>query len=230
LLKWKYIRENDVLWKKTVWRVIDVRQKINHHFSYPPRPFIKIIIDAVRTGELYAFVDDEFTDVYVQEDIIGKVSRRDTIEVLDPYTYDFDTVIVNNDLNPEEIIKYRIKEVWYFDKESSSMKVRIAGIAPLRDLMDSNGIKLGEEALFWIYYPDAREYLSTEKSNMLGNEATNTSWDDVMEMRMFDSFIYKEANMRGLRIKDYSSGVDLMNESKMIENEIFNYEQDFWSR
>ena len=230
LLSWEPIRENDVVWKKTVWRVIDVRQKMNHHFSYPVRPFVNILLDAVKGGEVLAFTGDDFNEVYANQDIAEKISSIDTIEVLDPYTYDLDTAIVHNNLDPDDIKRYRIKEIWYFDKETSTLKVRIVGLAPLRDISDSHGNFIAEEPLFWLYYPDAREYLSMERAFVVGNEAAQTSWEDILEMRLFDGFIYKESSVRDLRLKDYLSGTDLLLESERIENSLFNYEQDLWSR
>ncbi|MGY8988765.1 MAG: type IX secretion system ring subunit PorN/GldN [Flavobacteriales bacterium] len=33
--KYPTIREKDIVWSKTVWREIDLKQKMNHHFYYP---------------------------------------------------------------------------------------------------------------------------------------------------------------------------------------------------
>ena len=35
------------------------------------------------------------------------------------------------DLNPEDVKRFRLKEVWFFDEETSTLQVRILGIAPL---------------------------------------------------------------------------------------------------
>ena len=33
-----YVREADVMWKKTIWREIDYRQKMNQGFYFPTTP------------------------------------------------------------------------------------------------------------------------------------------------------------------------------------------------
>jgi hypothetical protein len=55
--------------------------------------------------------------------------------------------------------------MWYFDKEASIMKVRILGISPLQEEFDEDtGILKYEIPLFWMYYPESREYLGQGKS------------------------------------------------------------------
>ena len=229
LLNWDPVREADVFWKKIVWRVVDVREKINHHFTYPPRPMVTILVDAAMNGEIDTYSDDTFSERYTSDEIGAKLSSVDTIETFDPETYETIVEVVFNELNPDDIKRYRFKEVWFFDKETSTMKVRILGIAPLRDLVDSNGNFLGEEPMFWLYYPDSRAMLAHEKVYMVGNDATPISWEDALEMRLFNGYIFKESNIRDRRLKDYLSGVDLLMEAERIKNEIFNYEQDLWS-
>ena len=65
----------------------------------------------------------------------------DTVTTFDPVTYEEKIQVVRNELNPEDIKRYRLKEVWFFDEESSTMNVRILGIAPLIDVKDENGKK-----------------------------------------------------------------------------------------
>lgn len=38
VISYTYLREADVLWEKRVWRIIDLREKINHQLYYPLQP------------------------------------------------------------------------------------------------------------------------------------------------------------------------------------------------
>lgn len=229
VLPYEPLRESDVFWKKKVWRVIDVREKMNHHFAYPVKPLITIMMEAAMRGDVRAYIDDQWSAELTQTDISNKAASTDTITVFDPKTYIPEQKVVVNDLNPEDIKRYRVKEVWYFDEETSQMKVRIIGIAPLKDVTDDSGNFLYEEPLLWIYYPDCRSYLAREMAYMNHNDASPISWEDIFEMRYFSSYIYKQSNVKDRRLKDYLSGADLLIEADNIKNEIFNYEQDFWS-
>ncbi len=232
VLPYDPIREADIFWEKRVWRVIDVREKMNLPFAYPERPFFSILMDAAKSGELtvYDTEDEKFTKPLATEEVASKGASTDTVTVFDPETYEETIKIVNNELNPEDIKRFRIKEVWFFDKESSSLQVRILGIAPLLDVKDENGNFLYQQVMFWVYYPDARKALAKEQVfNLAGNDASPLSWEDLMEMRFFSSYITKESNVFDRRLESYLSGVDLLLEGEKIKQTIFNFEQDLWS-
>ncbi len=231
VLPYDDIREIDIFWEKRIWRVIDVREKMNKHFIYPDRPFFKILLDAAINEDItvYSPEDDKFLHPLTADEVAAQVSFLDTTIVFDPETYEEIIQVVRNEINPEDIKRFRLKEDWFFDRETSTLQVRILGIAPIQDVTDDNGNFLYEKVMFWVYYPDARKVLAREKAYIEGNDASLTSWEDIMEMRYFSSYIYKESNVYDRRLKDYLSGVDLLLESERIKQSIFNFEQDLWS-
>ncbi len=232
VLAYDHIREADVLWKKRVWQVIDVREKMNLPFAYPERPFVQILIEAALNGDItvYSEEDDKFTNPLTLEEVAAKTSYTDTTTVIDPVDFSEHLEVYHDELNYEDIKRIRIKEIWYFDEELSQMKVRILGIAPLKDVEDDNGNWKYELPLFWIYFPDCREVLARERVfNFAGNDASPTTWEDLFEMRFFSSYIYKESNVNNDRLQDYLSGVDLLLEADKIKSEVFNFEHDLWS-
>jgi gliding motility associated protien GldN len=125
--------------------------------------------------------------------------------------------------------RFRVKEIWFFDKETSTMQVRILGIAPLINVTDSEGNFRYEKVMFWVYYPQVRDLLARHRVYTLGGNTNATvSWEDLFEMRYFASFIIKESNVYDRRIEDYARGVDALWESDRIKNNIFNFEHDLW--
>ncbi len=231
VLPYDHVREADIFWEKRVWRVIDVREKMNLPFAYPPRSLFEILLEGIRTGELtaYSVEDDQFTQPLDPSEVESKVSVEDTITIFDPDTYEEKYEVVRNDINPDDIKRYRIKEVWFFDEETSTLKVRILGIAPLYENKDDQGNVRFEQPLFWIYYPHARKLLARERVFNELNDASPMTWEDLFEMRFFSSYVYKTSNVRDRRLQDYLTGIDLLLEGKKIEEEIFNFEQDLWS-
>jgi gliding motility associated protien GldN len=230
-LAYDFIHEKDVMWEKRIWRIIDVREKMNLPFAYPEAPFFKLLSDAATNGNLpvYSTEDDKFSKRLSTDDVLSMLSKSDTIVTFDPETYAEKVTVVRNDINWEDVKRFRVKEVWFFDKETSTMQVRILGIAPLIDVKDNEGNFRFERPMFWVYYPQAREMFARNRVFTLGGNTNATiSWEDLFEMRYFASYIYKESNVYDRKIDEYLTGVDLLMESEKIKIDIFNWEHDLW--
>jgi len=230
VLPWEHVREADVAWTKKIWRIIDVREKMNLPFQYPGMPMFQILKEMVENGDAKAFRDDEFKEELLPSDIADLVSNQDTIVVFNDETYEEEVKIVSNDLNFENINRYRIKEIWYFDEEASVMKPRILGIAPILDEFDpETGLFKYTVPLFWVYYPEARETLAKFQVFNEFNNMAPMSWYDLFEARFFSSYIYKENNALDQSIKNiYEDGIQALLESDKIKAELFNFEHDLW--
>jgi len=231
VLAYDHIRQADVFWEKRVWRVIDVREKMNKSFSYPQNPLISILLRGIENGEVIAYdaIDDKFSTPINHADIKQQLFQSDTISTYDPDTYEETLTVVQNEFNPEDVKRFRIKEVWFFDEESSTLQVRILGIAPLKEDYDDNGNLRFEYPMFWVHYPHIRQYLAKEKAFNPVNEAHPLNWEHLMEARFFASTIVKASNVHDRRIEDYKSGTDALYEALKIEEEILNFEHDLWS-
>jgi gliding motility associated protien GldN len=135
--------------------------------------------------------------------------------------------------NSADIVEYRIKEDWFFDKQRSEMDVRIIAIAPVvYDIeYDANGDMTirGKKELFWLYFPHCRFVFNNYYVFNEHNDAQPMSFDDLFWKRRFSSYIYKESNVYDRKIDSYRFGVDALYESEEITNEIRNFEHDLWS-
>lgn len=226
------IREADILWEKRIWRILDVREKMNQPFVAPESPLFQIVSDAAIAGDLtvYSTQDDHFTQPLAPEAVRAMLYRRDTI-----YRPNIDTgidelVVVENVRDWESVKRFRIKEAWFFDTKTSTLQVRILGIAPLMDVTDENGDFRFEMPLFWVHYPSARNLLAQNKAvTHGGNYAATTTWEDIFEMRYFASFVTKENSVSDLPIQSMFSGADMVMRGEQIEAELFNREHDLWS-
>lgn len=231
-LKYQPIREADILWEKRLWRIIDTREKVNLPFVAPESPLFSIFSEAALSGDLtvYSTENDRFTKPLSTGDLRGLLFKRDTIVVFEQETYNENTQIVENEINWEDVRRFRVKESWFFDAKTSTLRVRILGIAPLVDVRDSEGNFRYEKPLFWVHYPSARPLLAGRKViTHGGNTSATTTWEDLFEMRYFASTIMKENNIQDLRLQDYLAGADLLLHADQIEDELFNREHDLWS-
>jgi gliding motility associated protien GldN len=249
-LDYEYLRWDDALFSERVWREIDIREKINSVFRYAAEDdngdqrFINILVKAIRSGKVTAFdpVDDRFTtplDSTAFEKALSGGGQCDTLPVynlLDPTR--IDKYVVNcATLNPDEIVKFRVKEDWVFDRESSRLFCRIIGIAPLKTVVGvDKKTELGVTPLFWIYYPDIRPTLTKyEVYNPKNMGQSRMTWEELFESRMFNSYIVKSTmdnplnKMLRMLYPGEKNGILRLLEGENLKEKIFNYEQDLWS-
>ena len=128
-----------------------------------------------------------------------------------------------------DIVQYKLKEDWFFDKERSVLDRRIIGIAPVIYLKDVGGNIIGFRELFWLYFPECRYVFQNFFVQNRNNDAQRMSFDDLFWKRMFQSYIVKETNLYDREIDSYKAGVDALLESERIKEKIFNFEHDLWS-
>lgn len=234
VIPYDYIREADVFWAKRIWRMIDVREKMNLPFKYPQQPLIEIVHTAAKNGELTVYDNnvtdaDQFKQVLSVEDVKKLGTRIDTVMQINPITLEEEQVIQKNDLTWEKIVKYRVKEDWFFDEETSTMMCRIIGIAPVMEDFDASGNYRGDMTMYWVYYPDLRPILGKYEVYNPKNDAVRMSWEDLFEARYFESYIYKESNVHDRNIQEYATGMDALLESDRAKNDNFVFEHDLWN-
>lgn len=238
-IPWQPIREADILWKKRVWREIDTREKQNVGFRYAGDEntgggmFIEILIDAIKRGKVKAyssFADDRFTTILTKEQLQEQIAgKTDTQTLIDPIDGHEVIKITTKDFNPETITKYRLKEDWIFDRNQGQMVVRIAGIAPVKDIYGDDGLYRGSQPMFWLYYPDIRGLLAQYEVFNPHNDVYRYTWDEFFESRQFSSKITKVSSpFGGIGFRENMSPMESLYESQHSAEEIFNKEVDMW--
>jgi gliding motility associated protien GldN len=236
VLPYEPIREADIAWQKKVWRVLDTREKMNLPFRYPEKPLFNVFREMIENGDITVFEDEKFTTALTPEEVEKSLNRVDTSVIFDYDTYEEKVQVVKSEISWEDINRFRVKEIWFFDEESSRLRVRILGIAPERDVYDDETQEFKYSLpLFWIYYPEARNLLSKHRIFNENNDMAPMTWAALFESRFFSSVIYKSSNVLDLRVKDMfdatkeNSNIDILLESKKIKAELFNFEHDFWT-
>jgi gliding motility associated protien GldN len=243
-LDYENLRADDAVWRHKIWREIDTREKINMPFNYAAEEdngnqrFISILMLAIQDSLVTAFnsIDDRFTTPMTKGDVAKQIGGDEIeIPIFDSLGNTTGTKKVRPEINLDSFYKFRIKEEVIFDKESSRLFWRILGIAPVKNIITSQGIDLGPTELFWVYYPDMRAIFSKFEVYNGKNYGARMTWDDLFESRMFNGRIIKSTmdNPYDLQIRNVpglqENTILQLLEGENIKEKIFNYEQDLWS-
>jgi gliding motility associated protien GldN len=239
VIPYTHVREADVMWHRRIWRTIELREKINHPLYYPIKPIQdrKSLFDVLKEGILegtitaYADVDDEFTVQLTKAEAKNKMGYWKENKQYDDFGEEIMGAAdsVYEDYSSQDVVEYRLKEDWFFDRERSIMDVRIIGMAPARNNIDmSTGESKGKELMFWVYFPEARYVLANYDVFNRQNEAEKRTYEDIFWKRMFNSYITKRSNVYDRNNKEYLTGLDLILESDNIKEDMFNMEHDMW--
>lgn len=243
------IREADVMWSKRVWRELELREKINLPLFYPIDPIddrqslIEIIKSAYQEGLIQPFdkfkkgstqEDDEFTNPvsieYTDSNLFGYTYKDNK---LDPNTNEptDEIITVFQAIETNQVVAYRLKEDWYFDKQHSQLRVKILGLQPLFSyLKKGENLQKNREGSAWFYFPELRHVLVNYEVYNDGNKTQRLSFDDIFIKRKFSSHIIKEMNVYNREIEDYKKDpYEALVEGERIKNEINLFEHDLWS-
>lgn len=232
-----HVEPADVLWAKTVWREVLLKEKMNLPLYYPTTPMdgrmslIDLLLQGIEKSFKTAYDDDELSAPITLEEIKERFdARTDTMSRRNSETGEMETKIVSGEIHTDEVKRLRVKEVWFFNKRSSKMEVRIIALAPIREYVKEDSYDgVLKKVLFWVDYGEFRDLFAKQKVFNFQNDAVRLSMDDIFLKRFFNSRIYKEANVYNNReINSYSNGMDVVLESDKIKKEIFDKEQDYW--
>lgn len=249
-LEYGYVDDRDILFSKMTWEKVVLDERVNFPLYFPVdtnnigkerRSLYHTLIKAVKDGKIEnVYNDSYFTEKRSMKELKDITTKIDTLDIgydqLNADGYVDPEYITTRNIEAFDISAYLVKGLWYFDKRHGELKYRILGIAPAAP--DINFIDSNDEAnrvpnaLFWVFFPEAREVLHEAKAFNNKNSAMPLSFDHLLNSRRFNGYMYKEENVYGDReVKAYVADNALMQmlESERIKDKIRNFEQDMWA-
>ncbi|MGP8214185.1 MAG: gliding motility protein GldN [Bacteroidia bacterium] len=239
VIAYSYLRQADVIWSKRIWRIIDLREKMNLDLYYPEIPNANrkslwdVIIASMKNKDNGLKVFD-----FNGNDLDQSFTVQKTKTEADSALYRLTSLVdssgnahqVQSSIDSRDVLQYLLKEDWFFDKQRSVMDVRILGISVLVKKFDDAGNEVpGQNSTFWIYFPQLRPILANAEVFNVHNDAERRTYEDIFWKRQFSSFIMQESNVYNRPIAAYMTNhLDALLEAEKIKGNMFNLEHDMW--
>ncbi len=228
----------DVVWKRDVYRQLDLDLDQNAPLYYPVEPIgtqcnlFTYLFRLFLTGRVSAYnykLDGN-------ESFDAKDKITDVQELLDRYYIYYEEnngkyTVADNDVPSAFVKRYYIKESSYLDQRTGTYNTKVTAICPiLLEGDDYDSEYSSPKPLFWMKYDDLAPYLSrlpVMASNY--NNVTNMTADDYFAMNLYDGKIYKTSNLQGKVLADYCKTEEEMeDEQKKIEQQLTDFEEHIW--
>lgn len=223
----------DVVWRRDIYREIDLNQNANGGLYYPVEPIdkqlnlftylFKLALNGYVPVYEYRLDGNElFTDS-------AKVKMKTILDNFHIYYEEKDGKlrVDNSDIPSAEVKLYYLKESAYFDQANSTFRRKVLALCPVMLREDDFGGEAAKYPLFWVKYSDLAPYLSrqTVMTSNLNNAAT-MSMEDYFTLNRYDGKIYKTNNMLGKTLAQYCpTDSALQKEQQRIEAELKAFEE-----
>lgn len=219
----------DVVWRRDIYREIDLDVEANSGLYYPTEPIGKQL-------NLFTYVFKLALGGYIPvyeyrldgTEVLDATAKIDMKTVLDNYhifyeEQDGKLKVDNSDIPSSEVKMYYLKESAYYNQANSSFHVKVLAFCPVMLREDDFGGEAAKYPLFWVKYSDVEPFLSrqTVMTSDVNNAATMTL-DDYFTLNRYKGKIYKTNNMLGKTLAQVvgNDSTKLSAEQKRIEAEL----------
>ncbi len=231
--------ESEVVTAKQILKQLDLQDKLNKSIfsSKKPKenifPFFDILVQGIVSGKITAFKEPiyKLDTVYSFscEKLIQKLIRIDSVEsfFIDENGIEtFEKRLQSDTINAASIKSVLFNEVWYFNKKWARLEKRIISIAPVWHNPKTNK----DEVIFWIYYNEAREWLSSFPSYSRCVDGTTRTYEQLFYNKFFNSKILKESNVFDRNLIENVNAFDALLKSESVKDEILKNEEGMWEK
>lgn len=228
---------DDVVWKRDIYRQLDLTKDKNAPLYYPVEPqgkqvnLFTYLFRLILTGRVPAYTYQ--LDGNESFDAKDKLTVKDMLERYGIYYEEKDgkLQVADSDVPSAEATRYYLKESVYLDQRTGTFSTKVTALCPI--LMrgaDEFTTEATPYPLFWVKYSDIAPWLSrlpVMGSNL--NNVTNMTADDYFTMNRYEGKIYKTNNLQGRVLASYCKSDSAMSrEQKKIEQQLTDFEEVVW--
>lgn len=226
----------DVVWRRDIYREIDLTQDANAGLYYPVEPvgtqmnLFTYLFKLMLTGQVRAY--EYRTD---GNEVFTDSARIKPLAFLDNYHIFYERTgkgihLDDSDIPSREVTAYYIKESAYYDQATSTFHTKVLALCPIMAREDDFGDGAAKYPLFWVKYDELAPFLAKQTIMTSDkNNAATMSVDDYFTMNKYRGKIYKTNNMLGRTLAQYCPNDSAMTkEQKRIEAELKEFEKHIW--
>ena len=221
-------------WSRVIYRHIDLTNPTNSPLYFPETPvegkmnLFSTLFRSLQSNEIKAYEYLDGRESFTDEHLINFTEFLNRFDIY--YETNSGTTTLHDADIPSHLVQgYYLKEVYYFDTATSSLKVLPISLCPILHQID-NFEGITRYPLFWVPYSEVEQkmrqmpaMLSSINNNMRG------SIDDFFRTRMYDGQIYKTGSPGNLSISQYTNSPQEMKaEQERIEQELVDFEKQLW--
>ena len=252
-LSLRQVHESYLLWKKTLWRRVDLGEKQNKPFFARNREISKILIEGVEKGVLIPYLNDSVNDdnVMSREEFLQRITQ-DEGEEEDEFTdagfeddpfavLDDDPFVVEEEeeTGPQFIPKrefniIEIREDLYFDRIHSRIYFDIQAISlylPGDSFFNLGGFEKPVASfrfidLYNLFKSMPKEAIWFNETNI----AQHKNLGDAFLLRLFKGLIVKISNADDIRVSELyaKSRKNGIMASVQVEQDLMEWESNLW--
>ena len=247
------IAESDMMYRKTVWRTIDLREKQNKPLFADGRQITKVIIDAVKRGELPIYKNDSLTttltlqefntNMVMPEEGGGMTEEEKALGFDEPAAndgwgdaagQDAAVAVGPAEFFPKDLYQMELKEDAIFDKKRSRMYHDIKSITLVVPASLKANIKGRDIPVGTFKYSDLVKVFRDHPKEALWfnpqNDAQHKNLADAFDLRLFSSFITKVSNPDNSSLEDIYGGPQQgILAAQTTAEQMIEYEYNLWS-
>lgn len=239
------IHESDIMYRKTILRAMDLREKQNKPVFSKNKEITRLLIESTKRGEITPYATDSLKEgrkltITEFDEAMSIPTSIDTMALYDLYGPEWRVhpevapMLGSQFYFPQDLYQMQIKEDLVFDKQRSRMYFDIHAITILVPADHPQNVKGIEIPVASYEYKELVEKVFKDNPNAVWynpqNDSEHRNLADAFELRLFSSYIIKVSNPSDAYLVDIYGGDQQKGilASQWAAFELLEYEHNLW--